>query len=186
MMETEQKSLPEFITTSRAFELLEAGENRFTRDIGMNWKGLFSSQSMTAKEVALVCLALAVNSSNEALKGYFRETSVESGATAAEIADAIACASMLAANNVFYRFRHFLNDANYDGMPARIRMQAMMNPACGKDLFELMSLAVSAVNGCEKCVVAHERSLRELGVSREKIWESIRLTSVFESARRLV
>ncbi|MBI1266759.1 MAG: alkylhydroperoxidase [Cryomorphaceae bacterium] len=184
-METTTAGLPEFITLSDRFAQLEIGESRFVRDLSMNWKGILSSTILSTKETALLGLSLAANAKEEGMIAHFDLLSDESQATASEKADAIACASMLTANNVFYRFRHFMNDPNYDGLPARLRMQAMMNPSCGKELFELMSIAISAVNGCEKCVVAHEHSLRELGTSREKIWESIRFASVFESARKL-
>lgn len=178
--------LPEFIADSARYSDLEKGENRFVRDLSMNWKGVLTSSILTEKETALLGLSLAVNAKESELITFFSDLADEKQASASEKADAVACAAMLTANNVFYRFRHFMNDPNYDGLPARLRMQAMMNPSCGKELFELMSLAVSAVNGCEKCVVAHEHSLRELGASREKIWEGVRFAAVFESARKIV
>jgi lipoyl-dependent peroxiredoxin subunit D len=39
----------------------------------------------------------------------------------------------------------------------RIKMNIMMKPVTGKEFFELMSLTISAVNGCEMCVNAHEK-----------------------------
>ena len=35
--------------------------------------------------------------------------------------------------------------------------------------FELWSTAVSAVNGCGKCIIAHEKNLQEKGVTPEII-----------------
>lgn len=185
-METTTIELPEFITQSAHYTQLVSTENRYTRDISMNWKGIMTPGLLTEKEIALLGLSLAVNANEPQMTAFFNSLADVSGVSEAEKSDSVSCASILSSNNVFYRFRHFMNDANYEGLPARLRMQAMMNPASGKELYELMSLAISAVNGCEKCVVAHEHSLRELGVSREKIWESIRFASVFESARRLV
>jgi alkyl hydroperoxide reductase subunit D len=57
-------------------------------------------------------------------------------------------------------------------------MNIMMNPVLGKELFELISLAVSAVNGCESCVNSHEESVRKLGASEARIFDAIRLASV--------
>jgi alkyl hydroperoxide reductase subunit D len=65
-------------------------------------------------------------------------------------------------------------------------MNTMMKPVLGKEFFELISLAVSAVNGCELCVNAHEHSLVELGTSEERIWESIRIASIVTSAGKLL
>jgi alkyl hydroperoxide reductase subunit D len=65
-------------------------------------------------------------------------------------------------------------------------MNIMMNPANGKHLFELMSLAVSAVNGCEQCVKSHEASLTGLGATEEQIWDAVRIASVVASYDRVV
>ncbi len=45
------------------------------------------------------------------------------------------------------------------------------------EFFELMSLAVSALNGCELCVTSHEESLVKLGSSPQRIYDAIRLSS---------
>ena len=65
-------------------------------------------------------------------------------------------------------------------------MNIMMNPVTGKHLFELMSLAVSAVNGCEQCVKSHEASLIGLGATEEQVWDAIRIASVVASYDRIV
>jgi alkyl hydroperoxide reductase subunit D len=60
-------------------------------------------------------------------------------------------------------------------------MSIMMNPVFGKEFFELMSLAVSALNGCEMCVNAHEASLLKLGTSENRIFDTIKLTAIVRS-----
>ena len=55
------------------------------------------------------------------------------------------------------------------------------NPGIDKLEFELLSLAVSAVNGCGMCVTAHERKLREGGTSREAIQSAVRIASVMHA-----
>ena len=59
-------------------------------------------------------------------------------------------------------------------------MSVMMNPAMGKGLFELMSLVISAVNGCEQCVVSHEHSVKEQGADEPRIYDAIRLGAVIK------
>jgi alkyl hydroperoxide reductase subunit D len=49
-----------------------------------------------------------------------------------------------------------------------------------------MSLAISAVNGCEMCVKAHENSLIELGSKEERIFEAVRLAAVITSASKII
>jgi alkyl hydroperoxide reductase subunit D len=43
-------------------------------------------------------------------------------------------------------------------------------------------LAVSAINGCGACVDAHEKVLRESGVSAESIHAALRYAAIVQSA----
>ena len=56
-------------------------------------------------------------------------------------------------------------------------MNVIGNPGIDKLDFELLSLAVSAVNGCGMCVVAHEKQLRKHEVSREAIQSAVRIAA---------
>jgi alkyl hydroperoxide reductase subunit D len=57
-------------------------------------------------------------------------------------------------------------------------MNVIGNPGVGKVDFELWSTAVSAMNGCQFCVKAHEKTLSEHGVSREQIQAAVRIAAV--------
>jgi alkyl hydroperoxide reductase subunit D len=89
-------------------------------------------------------------------------------------------------NNVYYRFLHLVEDAEYQTMPARLRMNIIGNPGIDKLDFELLSLAVSAVNGCGLCITSHERKLREGGISREMIQSAVRIASVVHAVAGVV
>ena len=52
------------------------------------------------------------------------------------------------------------------------------NPGVDKANFELWSFAVSSINGCSHCVVAHEHTLREAGVDREVILEALKAAAI--------
>lgn len=171
---------------SDALDLLEEGKSRYVADMKLNFKNSFESDHLSKKEVTLLGVALAVNAGNKVLKEFFRENAASEGATEAEIAEAVACASLLSANNVFYRFRHFVDKEKYNEIPARIKMNVMVRPVGGKEFFELMSLAVSAVNGCEMCVKSHENSLIELGSKEERIFEAVRLAAVITSVSKVI
>ena len=90
-------------------------------------------------------------------------------------------AEIMGMNNIYYRFLHLVEDSEYQTMPARLRMNVIGNPGIDKLEFELLSLAVSAVNGCGMCVTAHERKLREGGISREAIQSAVRIASVMHA-----
>jgi alkyl hydroperoxide reductase subunit D len=171
---------------SDSLDLLEDGKSRYVADLKVNFKNSFESEHLSKKEIGLLGVALAVNASNRVLKQFFRDNAASEGASEAEIAEAVACASLLSANNVLYRFRHFVNKDKYNETPARIKMNIMARPVTGKEFFELISLAVSAVNGCEMCVKSHENSLIELGSREERIFEAVRLAAVITSVSKVV
>ena len=171
---------------TEALSLLEKGESRYLRDLKLNFTSTLTSAHLTAKECALLGLSTAVNNNNVPLTTFFTKYAEEQGADAAEIAEAVGCASLLASNNVFYRFRHFTQKEKYTQIPARIRMQLMMKPVTGKEFFELMSLAISAVNGCEMCVNAHEDSLIKLSTAEERIFDAVRIASLITSTGKIV
>jgi len=169
-----------------SLSLLEKGESRYLRDLKLNFTSTLTSEHLSTKECALLGLATAVNNNNGPITTYFTKYAEEQEATAAEIGEAVGCASLLASNNVFYRFRHFTGKEKYTQIPARIRMQLMMKPVTGKEFFELMSLAVSAVNGCEMCVNAHEDSLIKLGTTEERIFDAVRIASLVTATGKVV
>ena len=165
-----------------ALEAMVAGETRYLRDLRINLKNTINSENITLKESYLIAASIALNEKNRILADAFIGFAKQNGASDPEVAETYACASMLAVNNVFYRFRHFIRETNdkYQTMPAGIKMNIMMNPVLGKEFFELMSLAVSAVNGCESCVNSHEESVRKLGSSEARIFDTIRLASILK------
>jgi len=166
--------------------LLEKGESRYLRDLKLNLTSTLTSEHLSAKECALIGLSTAINNNNPLLTQFFNRYAEKQGATAAETGEAAGCASLLASNNVFYRFRHFMQKEKYGQIPARIRMQLMMKPVTGKEFFELMSLAISAVNGCDMCVNAHEDSLIKLGTTEERIFDAVRIASLVTSAGKII
>lgn len=166
--------------------LLEQGESRYLRDLKLNFTSTLTSEHLSTKECALLGLSVAVNNNNLPLTNYYTKYAADQGATEAEIAEAAACASLLASNNIFYRFRHFTQKEKYSQIPARIRMQIMMKPVTGKEFFELMSLTISAVNGCEMCVNAHEDSLIKLSTSEERIFDAIRIASLVTATGKII
>jgi lipoyl-dependent peroxiredoxin subunit D len=169
-----------------ALTMLEEGESKYLRDFKLNFNGILTSDHLSPKEVALMGLCIAVNNINGPLTQFFKQRSTNEGATAEEIAEAVSVASLLSANNVLYRFRHFTQKEAYQKMGAKMRMQIMMKPVTGKPFFELMSLAVSAVNGCEQCVNSHEDSLIKLDVKEEKIWDAVRIATVITATGKVI
>ena len=172
--------------TNATLQNLGVADSKYLRDLKLNVKAVLTSEHLSLKETHVLALAISTNNNKEILSNVFTAKAKEHGATDAEIADAQACSSLLAANNVLYRFRHFVEKEKYNNAPARLRMNIMMNPVLGKEFFELVSLAVSAVNGCEMCVKSHEQSVLHNGGTENRIWDAIRIASIITSLSKVI
>jgi alkyl hydroperoxide reductase subunit D len=96
--------------------------------------------------------------------------------------DARAAAALMAMNNVYYRFRHLVGKENYATKPARLRMNRIAQPKTNKATFELMCLAVSAINGCESCIRSHEHAVIQGGLSEEHVHDAVRIAATIRAA----
>ncbi len=169
-----------------ALAIVNAPEFKYLRDLKLNFNSTLSSEFISEKECGLLGLSTASNNQNAVLINFYKTYAQQFGASDDELAEAVSCASLLASNNIFYRFRHFTQKEKYTQIPARIRMQIMMKPVTSKEFFELMSLAISAVNGCEMCVNAHEDSLIKLGCKEERIFDAVRIASLVTSVGKII
>ncbi len=173
--------------TGIALERLSEVDSRFLRDLKLNIKSVLGSTHFSRQQALLLALAVAVNDRNTPCAKGFEVLAKEEGASDAQIAEVYAGTSLMGTNNVLYRFRHFMAaNTFYENQPAGIRMSTMMNPVGGKLFFELLSLMVSALNGCERCVTSHEASVKEQGGTEAQIFDAIRLGSVIRGLCTLI
>jgi alkyl hydroperoxide reductase subunit D len=171
---------------SENLRLLAQTDARYLRDLKINVNNALSAETITKKEAYLLAYAVAANEKNEVLQKAFQQLAVQEGSSDKELAEVLSCMSLLNANNVYYRFRHFMHDDFYNNAHAGIRMSIMANPILGKEFFELVSLVVSALNGCELCVTSHEKTLTGHGATKQRIHDAVRLGAVIKSLTVLV
>ena len=98
------------------------------------------------------------------------------------IQDAMAAAAIMAMNNDYYRFRHMVGKPIYSEKPAGLRMNRLAQPATSKVDFELFSLAVSAINGCEMCIRAHEKAVTDGGLTPDHVNDAVRIAATIQAA----
>ena len=149
------------------------------KDLRLNLGSVLTPQGapgLGEKQIWSVALATAIAARNPAFARDI-EALARAHLDDADIAGARAAAALMGMNNVYYRFLHLVEDAEYQSMPARLRMNVIGNPGIDKLDFELLSLAVSAVNGCGMCIVSHERKLRAHGITREAIQSAVRIAA---------
>lgn len=162
-------------------QALAAADARYLKDLKINVTNALEAATLQKKEAYLLGLAVAVNEKVPVLQQGLEQLALAAGATDKEVAEVVSCTSLMNANNVFYRFRHFVGKEFYQTAPAGIRMSIMANPVTGKEFFELLSLVVSALNGCEMCVTSHEEALLKHGTAEQRILDAVRLGAVIRS-----
>jgi alkyl hydroperoxide reductase subunit D len=96
------------------------------------------------------------------------------------ISDARSAAALMAMNNVFYRFKHMINEPIYHRAHPRLKAHALHRPQTSRAEMEVLSLAVSALHGCEDCVRLHEKKSRDYGVTHEQIIDTIRIAATMQ------
>lgn len=166
---------------SPSLKALADADARYLRDLKININNALGATTLQKKEAYLIAVAVMVNEKNNLLQEAFTKLALGEGANEKEIAEVISCASLMATNNVYYRFRHFMHEDFYNNAQAGIRMSIMMNPLIGKEFFELISLVVSSINGCEMCVTSHEKNLVQHGTEKQRIHDAVRLGAVLRS-----
>jgi alkyl hydroperoxide reductase subunit D len=167
------------MNTSHSLEEIRDALPDYARDLKLNLGSVLTptgAPGLSEKQIWSIALASAIAARNT---GFARELEAQAKAHLAdvEIEGAKAAAAIMGMNNIYYRFLHLVEDAEYQTMPARLRMNVIANHGIDKLDFELISLAVSAVNGCGLCVTSHEKKLRQHEVSRESIQSAVRIAA---------
>jgi alkyl hydroperoxide reductase subunit D len=153
------------------------------KDIKLNLANVLSEDGatgLTSKQIANTALAVAYALKNTflteklfiAVTDYLSET---------EINAAQAAATIMAMNNIYYRFVHLASNQDYSTMPARLRMNVLHNHNIEPIDFELSCFAVSVLNGCGACIDAHEQVLQKSGITKEGIQSAARIAAVLNA-----
>jgi len=155
----------------------------YARDLKLNLGSVLTTAGapgLTDKQMWAVALASAIASRNLPFTRDI-ESLAATHLDAAYINGARAAASVMGMNNIYYRFLHLVEDPEYAQMPARLRMNVIGNPGIDKQDFELLALAVSAINGCGMCLEAHEREVAAKGIGQEAVQDVVRIASVLHA-----
>ena len=155
----------------------------YAKDIKLNLSSVLKTDpesSLKENQIYGIALSCAYTTKNSDLVGYILEKA-EDNISEEEINAAKAASSIMAMNNIYYRFTHLVSDKEYLKMPAKLRMNIIANPGIDKVDFELYSLTVSAINGCGLCIDSHVKQLINSKVDKYTIQHSIRISSIINS-----
>jgi lipoyl-dependent peroxiredoxin subunit D len=152
------------------------------KDIRLNLGSVLQGGALSPAQRWGVAIASAIAARNGQLLQAMLADAGRQGVAAEVIDDARAAAALMAMNNVYYRFRHLIGKPSYAEKPARLRMNRLARPATTKVDFELFSLAVSAINGCENCLRAHEAEVLSGGLTEEHVHDAVRIAATLHAA----
>ena len=155
----------------------------YAKDIKLNLVSILTEEGagdLNQKQIYSIALSVAYALKSPALiKSIFSEASTI--LSDADIQAAKSAATIMAMNNIYYRYMHLIGDKSFSAMPAKLRMNVIGNPGIDKIDFELNCLAVSAINGCGMCMDAHTNELIKAGVSKLGIQSTVRIASVLNA-----
>lgn len=156
----------------------------YARDIKLNLSSVLTEEGapgLTSSQIWGVALACAYHTKNNAvIDAILADGQKTLSPEAVEAAKS--AATIMAMNNVYYRFIHLSDDPEFGKMPARLRMNVIGKPGVEKTDFELMCLAVSAIEGCGMCINSHVHVLNKAGVTREGSQSAVRIGAVINAA----
>jgi alkyl hydroperoxide reductase subunit D len=152
------------------------------KDIRLNLGSVLTPEGapdLSAGQIGLIALASAYATRSQPVIAALK---TQEGLEAAQAQAARAAASIMAMNNVYYRFTHLVHDEEISKMPAKLRMNVIANPGIPKLDFELACLAVSAINGCGMCMESHLHEVVKGGASKLAVQSAVRIASVVSAA----
>lgn len=149
----------------------------YAKDLKLNLQTVLKQQELTEQQTWGTVVACALASRNrQVIDELLADAAAHLQPVAMEAAKG--AAAIMGMNNIFYRFQHLSEHEKYSTLPARLRMNVIRTHGSDPVDFELWCLAVSAVNGCGKCITAHDRNLREKGATEETVVAAVRIASV--------
>lgn len=168
-----------------SLEIIKNAMPDYAKDIKLNISGLANEETLSAQQFWGTMVACALAGGNETvISNVVAEAAAQLSGEAMTAAKA--AASIMAMNNVYYKFVGMSANPEYKTMPAKLRMNVIGNPGVDKGDFELWSLAVSAMNGCKYCVDAHENQLKAHGIDAAKVQTAVRIASVIAAASAIL
>jgi lipoyl-dependent peroxiredoxin subunit D len=159
-----------------SIEQLQDRVPEHAKDLRINLGAIAGSTALTPQQAWTIAVASAATARNSEVLAAIRAEATTRVAPEAIVA-ALSAAAIMGMNNVYYRFLHFTGE-DYQGIPARLRMQVLAKPGIDHLDFELACLAASAITGCEMCVRSHEKAVRDKGGTKDQVQDAVRIAAV--------
>jgi lipoyl-dependent peroxiredoxin subunit D len=156
----------------------------YAKDTKLNIDAVIKRSTLAPEEAEAVALAAAFATGNSKLWTWIQS---QMNPESIEVEAAIIAASLMAMNNVWYPYVEMAEDSNLSGLPAQLRMNAIMSHGgTTKARFEAYSLSASIVGKCHFCVKAHYDTLRKEGYTVEQLRDIGRIAAVINSVAKVL
>ena len=163
---------------------LKSGLPEFAKDLKLNLGSLSRSTELSEQQLWGTFLASAAATRSATVLSEIADEA--RGHLSQEAFDAaLGAASIMGMNNVAYRAKEFLGE-DYAQVRMGLRMNIIANPGVEKSDFELWSMAVSTINGCQNCTAAHDAVIRKEGVTKEQAWEAVKIAATLAGVAQAV
>ena len=163
--------------------VIKEGLPEYAKDTKLNLDAVLLRSSLDPLVAQGCALAAAFATGNGRLS-----TAIDAEIDDRKEADAaLAAASIMAQNNVWYPYVEMADDPALKGLPAGLRMNAIMNHGgTSKVNFEAYSLTASIVGKCHFCVKAHYDTLKKEGMTVEQLRDIGRIAAVINSVAKIL
>lgn len=166
--------------------VLSAIPGEIVRDAALNLsRSLDGDSALIARGDRLIIgygvVVAKTGSPQKGLAQWLADAAKQAGKTDDELEAAQAVALACATYNGYYKFRSLVDQSkDFDGFGTALRASPFVRSALSKTLVELVSLAVSVMNGCGQCVNGHVQTIRQAGLSNPNaaIDEAVRISAV--------
>lgn len=163
---------------------LKSSLPEYAKDQKLNIGSLIRSSGLSEQQLWGTLLACAAATRNDTVISEIADEAKDH-LSAEAIEAAYGAATVMAMNNVAYRAKGWLGE-DYTNVKFGLRMNIISKPGVDKVDFELWSLAVSTINGCEHCAVAHAHTVREEGLTKEQVWEAVKIAGVVQAIAQAI
>jgi alkyl hydroperoxide reductase subunit D len=155
----------------------------YAKDAKLNLDAVINRSTLDITVANGCALAAAMATGNGKLVSYIQSELDD----AKERDAALTASAIMAQNNVWYPYVEMAEDENLKGLPAQLRMNAIISHGgTTKDRFEAYSLAASIVGKCHFCVKAHYDTLKKEGYTVEQLRDIGRIAAVINSVAKVL
>ena len=176
------KDLLELSELPETFQLFGHVEP-FLRDFFMNFKKFVCSDgALDKKTKAIVAYAAACQTKCSVWIDLLGSRADSLGVSESQRREIAALVATNAMYNTFFKFRDLSGSELFSGMGVGLRAHTLSATSFSEQEAELISTAVSVLNGCRPCTSGHVEAGRKLGLSDEQLLETVQCAATIAAA----